>query len=159
MKTKNNYILTVFILLFSTSLMQAQYGYGNRNGNGNGNGNNRFGNRQSNIPQTQQAPEKVEPLTAEEIVETQMPAIAEALELNEFEKAVMSTTLVKYMQQRIEIQILQLEGDKAKEAYEKININQDLELKAGLPEEKYEAFLNLKEDGIRKTKRKKKNKN
>ena len=93
------------------------------------------------------------------MVDTQMPAIAEALELNEFEKAVVSTTLIKYMKQRIEIQILQLETDKMREAYEKINLNQDAELKAGLPAEKYEAFLNLKEDGIRKTKRKKKKKN
>tara|TARA_R110002051_G_C8681199_1_gene491811 strand:- start:433 stop:894 length:462 start_codon:yes stop_codon:yes gene_type:complete len=153
MRTKNTHIFTVLIVLFSTSLIQAQYGYGN------GYGNNGYGRRQSNIPQTQQAPEKAEPLTAEEIVETQMPAIAEALELNEFEKAVVSTTLIKYMKQRIELQILQLEADKMREAYEKININQDAELKAGLPEEKYEAFQDLKEDGIRKTKRKKKKKN
>ncbi|MEB8345601.1 hypothetical protein OO010_06055 [Flavobacteriaceae bacterium KMM 6898] len=155
MGTKNKYIFTVLIILFSTTLIQAQYGYGNRNGTGN----NRYGNRQSNIPQSQQTPEKVAPLTAEEMVDTQMPAIAEALELNEFEKAVVSTTLVKYMQQRIELQILQLETDKMKEAYERINLNQDAELKAGLPEEKYEAFLNLKEDGFRKTKRKRKKKN
>lgn len=155
MRTKNTFIFTAIILLFSTTLIQAQYGYGN----GNRNGNSRYGNRQSNIPQTQQTPEKVEPLTAEEMVETQMPAIAEALELNDFEKAVVSTTLVKYMKQRIELQILQLETDKMKEAYERINLNQDAELKAGLPQEKYEAFLNLKEDGIRKTKRKKKKKN
>ncbi|MGY8915056.1 MAG: hypothetical protein ACKVJF_08235 [Flavobacteriales bacterium] len=151
MRTKNKHIFTILIILFSTTLIQAQYG--------NGYGNNGYGRRQSNIPQAEQAPEKAEPLTAEEMVETQMPAIAEALELNEFEKAVVSTTLVKYMKQRIEIQILQLEADKMREAYEKINLNQDAELKAGLPEEKYEAFLNLKEDGIRKTKRKKKKKN
>ena len=138
-------------MLFSTSIIQAQYG--------NGYGNNGFGRRQSNIPQAQQTPEKAEPLTAEEIVESQMPAISEALKLNEFEKAVVSTTLVKYMKQRIEIQILQLEANKMKEAYEKINLNQDAELKAGLPEEKFEAFLSLKEDGIKKTKRKKKKKN
>ncbi|MET6990441.1 hypothetical protein [Sediminicola arcticus] len=151
METKKNYIFTVLILLFSTSIIQAQYG--------NGYGNNGFGRRQSNIPQAQQTPEKAEPLTAEEIVESQMPAISEALKLNEFEKAVVSTTLVKYMKQRIEIQILQLEANKMKEAYEKINLNQDAELKAGLPEEKFEAFLSLKEDGIKKTKRKKKKKN
>ncbi len=158
MSTKNTYIFTAIILLFSTTLIQAQFGNGNGYGN-NGYGNNGYGRRQSNIPQSQQAPEKAEPLTAEEMVETQMPAIAEALELNEFEKAVVSTTLIKYMKQRIEIQILQLETDKMREAYEKINLNQDAELKAGLPAEKYEAFLNLKEDGIRKTKRKKKKKN
>ena len=151
METKKNYIFTVLILLFSTSIIQAQYG--------NGYGNNGFGRRQSNIPQAQQTPEKAEPLTAEEIVESQMPAISEALKLNEFEKAVVRTTLVKYMKQRIEIQILQLEANKMKEAYEKINLNQDAELKAGLPEEKFEAFLSLKEDGIKKTKRKKKKKN
>lgn len=151
MTIKNKHIFTILIILFSTTLIQAQFG--------NGYGNNGYGRRQSNIPQAEQAPEKAEPLTAEEMVETQMPAIAEALELNEFEKAVVSTTLVKYMKQRIEIQILQLEADKMREAYEKINLNQDAELKAGLPEEKYEAFLNLKEDGIRKTKRKKKKKN
>lgn len=151
MKTNKTHIFTVLILLFSTSLIQAQFG--------NGYGNNGYGRRQSGIPQTQQTPEKAEPLTAEEIVESQMPAISEALELNPFEKAVVSTTLVKYMKQRIEIQILQLEADKMKEAYEKINLNQDAELKAGLPEEKYQAFLSLKEDGIKKTKRKKKKKN
>lgn len=151
MRTKNKHIFTVLLILFSTTLIEAQYG--------NGYGNNGYGRRQSTVPQSQQTPEKAEPLTAEEMVETQMPAIAEALELNEFEKAVVSTTLVKYMKQRIEIQILQLEADKMREAYEKINLNQDAELKAGLPEEKYEAFLNLKEDGIRKTKRKKKKKN
>lgn len=151
MKTKKTHIFTAIITLFSITMIQAQYGYGN------GYGNN--GRRQSTIPQSQQAPEKAEPMTAEEMVESQMPAIAEALELNEFEKAVVSTTLVKYMKQRIEIQILQLEADKMKEAYERINLEQDAELKAGLPEEKYEAFLDLKEDGIKKTKRKKKKKN
>ncbi|MEJ1222069.1 hypothetical protein [Sediminicola sp. 1XM1-17] len=153
MKTKNSHIFTVLMLLFSTSLIQAQYGYGN------GYGNNGYGRRQSNVPQAQQAPEKAEPMTAEEMVESQMPAIAEALELNEFEKAVVSTTLIKYMRQRIEIQILQLEADKMMEAYERINLEQDAELKAGLPEEKYQAFLDMKEDGIKKTKRKKKKKN
>ncbi len=154
MRTNKTHIFTAIVTLCSITLMQAQIGYGNGYGN-NGYG----GRRQSTIPQSQQAPEKAEPLTAEEMVESQMPAIAEALELNEFEKAVVSTTLVKYMKQRIEIQILQLETDKMKEAYERINLEQDAELKAGLPEEKYEAFLELKEDGIKKTKRKKKKKN
>ena len=84
--------------------------------------------------------------------------ITEALELNAFEEAVVSSVLTKYTQQRIELQILQLPKDKAREAYEKIAENQERELKQGLPPEKFEAFMELAENGFKAKKKKKKKK-
>ncbi|MDB4292679.1 hypothetical protein N9954_04675, partial [Maribacter sp.] len=96
------------------------------------------------------------PKTAAEIVDDQMPTISETLELNDFESAILGSVLKKYVQQRIEMQILKLSPEKMREGYEKITENQDEELKAGLPPEKYEAFVALMEKGIQKTKKEKK---
>ena len=104
----------------------------------------------SSIPQAQAPVEEPKPKTAAEIVDGEMPAIAETLGLDEFEKAVLSTTLKKYVQERIELQILELPKDKMREAYEKITVRQDEELKAGLPLEKYEAFVQMQKDGVAK---------
>ena len=101
--------------------------------------------------------QKEDPKTAEELVADQMPRITEALELNDFEQAVVSSILNKYVQQRIELQILELPPEQVKEAYEKISANQDAELKQGLPQEKYEGFMELIENGG-KTKKAKKDK-
>jgi hypothetical protein len=139
----------IFILtltMASTQLLSAQMGrYGT------------YGTQRSSLPRGPEAPAKEEePKTAEELVEEQMPKISEALELNDFEEAVVSSILTKYVQQRIELQILKLPKDQTMAALEKIAKAQDLELKQGLPGEKYEAFLELQENGFKGKKRKKK---
>jgi len=118
-----------------------------------------YGPQRSSIPRgPEPTQEKEEPKTAEELVAGEMPKITEALELNDFEQAVVSSVLTKYTQQRIELQILQLPKDKAQEAYEKIAANQEAELKQGLPEEKFEMFMELAENGFKTKKKKKKKK-
>lgn len=156
----NRFLPLLFILLFAAPIASAQYGYGNRGyGNGYGSGSGYgygYGNQRSAIPQAQETQEAPEPKTAEELVDGEMPAITEALELNDFESAVLSSVLKKYVQQRIEMQILKLSPDKMREGMEKITVMQDEELKAGLPLEKYEAFVALQKNGIEKTKKEKK---
>ena len=110
------------------------------------------------IPQAQETKKEPEPMTAEQIVDNEMPDIAAALELNEFETAVLSSILKKYVQERIEMQILKLSPDKMREGMEKITERQDAELKAGLPLEKYEAFVELQKNGVAKTQKEKKKK-
>ncbi len=85
-----------------------------------------------------------------------MPEIAETLELNEFESAVLSSILKKYVQKRIEMQILELSPEQMREGMENITKSQDEELRAGLPPEKYEAFVEMQKKGIQKTKKEKK---
>jgi len=154
-----------FILMLCLLFVGAEfYGQFNRGMGGmGGNGMGRQGG--STVPQAQVAPEKPEPKTAEQIVDDQMPSIAEALVLNDFESAVVSSILKKYVQERIEAQILKLPPEKMGEAFKKIAERQDEELKMSLPPEKYDAFLNLQQDGVAKTIKKnkkskrKKNKN
>lgn len=149
MKITKKYVVTLIMIILSFPVLQAQYGYGNRNRNG----------RQRNaIPQAQESPKKEEPLTAEQIVSVEMPNISEQLNLNEFEKAVVSTTLVKYLKQRMELQLLKLTPEKTREGMERIFKEQDEELKNGLPEEKFNAFIDLRKDGFKKKKGKKKKK-
>ena len=138
-------ILTIFFL---GEQLQAQFGYGNR-----------FGRQRSAIPQgpTAASQKEPEPMTAEEMVDVQMPKIIESLELDPFEQAVVRSTLIKYVQKRMELQILRLEPQKMKEEYEKLQVLQDADLKAGLPEEKYKTYLELVQNPS-KTKRKKKKK-
>jgi hypothetical protein len=127
----------------------AQYGYGYGNPYA-------YGRQRSIVPQGPEPEKEAKPKTAAEIVETEMPKITEVLELNEFEEAVVASILTKYVQQSIELQILDLEPDKMREGMEKIRINQKAELKAGLPEDKYNALVDLQENGFKKTKKKKK---
>ena len=82
-----------------------------------------------------------------------MPSIVASLGLDPFEEAILSTTLKKYVQERIELQILKLPNDKMREAYEKITKKQNEELKAGLPIEKYDAFMALQKSGLSKAKK------
>ncbi len=153
--TSLKFILTLCLLLVGTEF----YGQFNRGMGGMGRqGMGGMGRQGSGIPQTQGTPEKPEPQTADQIVDEQMPSITQALELNDFETAVMSSILKKYLQERIELQILQLPPEKMKEAYEKINERQIAEIKEGLPPEKYEAFVNMQQDGVTKTIKKKKKK-
>jgi len=146
----SKHILVVLFIFMAIPVLQAQYGptYG------------ATGRRQSVVPRTQEPMKKAEPMTADEIVANEMPKIIEALALNEFEQAVVSSILTKYVQQRIELQILKLEPEKIKEATDLIRIRQDEELKAGLPEDKFKALQELQKNGFnkKKTKRKKKNK-
>ncbi|MFD2098753.1 hypothetical protein [Flagellimonas iocasae] len=154
MKSLQTVIFLTFLMVFlSAGELAAQYGYGSPYGYG-----NRYGRRQSTIPQAQETPKEVTPPTAEEVVDQQMPSITEELGLNPFEEAVVRTTLVQSVQQRIELQILGLEPLKMKEEYEKIEKKQNEELKAGLPEDKYNAFLELQENRFKPEKKKKKKK-
>ncbi|MCG2461889.1 hypothetical protein K8352_14105 [Flavobacteriaceae bacterium F89] len=150
MQVNKKLLWVLLILILSVSTTMAQYGYG-RGYNGYG-----YGRQRSGIPQTDQTPEKKDPPTAKEIVDSQMPAITETIGLNEFEQAVMSSILTKYIQQRIELQILQLDQDKTRAALDDIVTNEDAELKAGLPEDKYNAFKELQKEGLQKAKKKKK---
>jgi len=125
-----------------------------------GNNVNRFGRQRSIVPQQQQtAPPEPEPMTAEQVVDAEMPKIKENLNLDPFEEAVVRSILVNSVQKRMELQILQLEPQKMREEFQKIKEKQDEELKAGLPAEKYEAYLDLqsgKSKGKGKRKKKKK---
>ncbi|GAB5474425.1 MAG: hypothetical protein Mars2KO_25240 [Maribacter sp.] len=158
MKTSIKYLIAFFIVLLTGAEVQAQYGYGGGGygygGYGGGYGANRgrglgrgYG---SAIPQADTPKEAPKPKTAAEIVDGEMPAIAETLNLDEFETAVLSTTLKKYVQERIELQILKLPADKMREAFDKITVRQDEDLKAGLPLEKYEAFVKMQKEGVAK---------
>lgn len=153
MKTKIKYLIAFFIVLLAGAEMQAQYGYGYGGGGyGYGRGYGRgFGRSRSAIPQAQTQPEAPKPKTAAEIVDGEMPSIVEALGLDEFETAILTSVLKKYVQERIEAQILELPPEKMREVYAKITERQDEELKAGLPLEKYEAFVQLQKDGVAKT--------
>ena len=157
MKINKTYLVALFTLLLTGVELQAQYGYGG-GGYGYGGRGNGYGRGTSRIPQAQEPQKEPENLTAEEIVDNEMPEIAEALELNEFETAVLSSVLKKYVQERIEMQILKLTPDKMREKMEKITERQDEELKAGLPMEKYEAFVELQKKGVAKTNKEKKKK-
>lgn len=110
------------------------------------------------VPRVQERPmEDPEALTAEERVDLQMPKIVEACELNPFEEAVVRSILTKYVQKRIELQILALDADKNREALEKIRLDQEAELEQSLPAEKYQALLDIyKNKGKLKKKKKKK---
>lgn len=150
MRTK---LLIVAALLGGMALSSAQYGYGY----------GRYYGRNP-IPQADAPEKKPEPLTAEEIVDQEMPDIIEAVNLNDFEAAVVSSILKKYVQKRIELRILELSPEQTREAYEKIDQAERQELMQGLPPEKFEAMVTLKENGYntkqlkKKEKRKKKSK-
>ena len=155
-------IQTIFFLAFLLGLLSmndlvAQYGYGSPYGYG-----SRYGRQRNMVPQAGPTESKKDetPPTADEIVDDQMPSITEALGLDPFEQAVERTSLVQSVQQRIELQILQLEPLQMKEEIEKIERRQNEELKAGLPEDKYNAFLELQENrfNTKKVKKKKKKK-
>ncbi len=150
MKVDKKLLLVLLMLILSGTTAMAQYGYGRGY---NGYGGNGYGRQRSAIPQTEHTPEKKDPPTAQEIVASQMPTITETIGLNEFEQAVMSSILTKYIQQRIELQILQLDADKTRAALDNIVEKEDAEMKAGLPEDKYEAFKQLQKDGLQKTKK------
>ncbi len=155
MKTNIKYLIAFFIVLLVGAEMQAQFGNGSGGGygyGGNGNGSGRGLGRGYNsaIPRSDTPADPPKPKTADQIVDGEMPKIAATLGLDEFEKAILSTTLKKYVQERIELQILKLPGDKMREAFEKITIRQDEELKTGLPSEKYQGFVQMQKDGVAK---------
>ncbi|MDT0607386.1 hypothetical protein [Croceitalea rosinachiae] len=136
------------LCLIGTEMVSAQF----RN-------NNRYGRQQrTSIPQAQATPEEPKPKTADELVDEQMPKITESLELDPFEEAVVRSTLVKYVTKRLELQILKLEPKKMQEEFEKLGEQQTEELKAGLPEDKFEAYLELQENRFKTKKKKKKKK-
>jgi hypothetical protein len=142
-------ILILLMLAIGNGSLQAQIG------------NQRFG--RSAIPQAETPPKEPEPKTAEELVAEHMPDITEALELNDFETAVVNAILTKYVQQRIELQILKLEPDQTRAALEKISQEEEEEFRQGLPEDKYEALMILRENRyntnkVNKKKKKKKKK-
>lgn len=117
----------------------------------------RYGRQGSAIPQTQAPPKEPEKLTAEQYVDQEMPNLVEVMGLDPFEEAVVRSVLVNSVQKRMELQILKLEPQKMKEELEKIKTKQDEELRAGLPEEKYQIYLEMRENKS-KAKRKQKKK-
>ncbi|MCE2612003.1 hypothetical protein LVD13_03400 [Flavobacteriaceae bacterium D16] len=119
---------------------------------------NPYGRQRSSIPRGPVQQKEAKPLTAEEIVAQEMPKITEAIDLNEFEQAVVGSILTKYVQQRIELQLLKLEPDQMREGFEKIQKNQEEELRAGLPEDKFLAFEELAKNKFQVKKKKKKKK-
>ena len=139
-------LISLFLLLVGFSSVNAQVV------------DNRFGRQRSAIPRGPVQQKEAKPLTAEEIVAQEMPKITEAINLNEFEQAVVSSILTKYVQQRIELQLLKLEPDQMREGYEKIQKNQEEELRAGLPEDKFLAFEELAKNKFQVKKKKKKKK-
>lgn len=144
---------TLTIVSFLMAMLFCADGYAQfRNGN-------RFGNqRGSQIPQAQTPPPEPEAKTADQLVDEQMPKITETLELDPFEEAVVRSTLVKYVQKRLELQILKLEPTKMREAFEKLADEQNEELKAGLPPEKYEAYKEMERNRFQTKKKKDKKK-
>lgn len=157
MKSKQTlFFVVLFIGILTINDISAQYGYGSPYGNNRG----MYGRGRSYIPQAGPVGNQKDetPPTAEEIVDGQMPTITEAIDLDPFEEAVVRTTLIQSVQQRIELQILGLEPLKMKEEIEKIKQRQDAELKAGLPEDKYEAFMELQENQFKAKKKKGKKK-
>ncbi len=148
MRTKHHFFIFLFSALFLIPSLEAQV-------------DQRYGamGRRRLAPQTQAAPpEKAENLTAAEMVDAEMPKIREAIEFSEFEAAVLRSILTKYVQQRIEVQILNLGPEKTREAFETINLNQEEELKASLPEEKYNALKEYRDNGGKRLKEKKRKK-
>lgn len=142
------FLVLLFLILLSLPV-QAQVGYGYPYGQ----------RRGSSLPRgPEQGPEEAKPLTAQEIVEKQMPMILDAVELNPFEEAVVRSILTKYVQKRIELQILELDQETTRETLERIKREQDEELKQSLSPEKFDAFMSLYEDG-KKAKKKKRKKN
>jgi len=160
MKINLKHIIALFAIFLISAEIQAQYGYGRGYGGGGygyGSGYGYgYGRQRSAVPRIEEERKEAEPMTADQIVDAEMPGIAEALELNEFETAVLSSILKKYVQERIEMQILKLDADQMRAGMEKITKKQDEELKAGLPIEKYEAFVEMQKNGLQKTKKEKK---
>lgn len=152
-KTQLLFYSILCLACLATNDLMAQYGYGSPYGS-------RYGRQQSIVPNAGPTPSQKDetPPTAEEIVDEQMPAISEELGLDPFEEAVVRTSLLSSVQQKIELQILQLEPLKMKEEFEKIDARLDEELKAGLPEEKYNAFVDLQKNQFKAKKKKKKRK-
>ncbi len=151
---KKSISLTIVILMIGLVGIEsvcAQYGYGNRYGN-------RYGRQRSTVPQVQDTQKPPEPKTAEELVDARMPDITETIGLNPFEEAVVRSTLVKYVQKRLELRILDLEPKKMQEEFDKLGKLQNEELKAGLPEDKYEAYVELEKNRFKAKKKKKKKK-
>ncbi len=154
MKINIKHLIAFFTLVLLSAEIQAQFGYGSPYGYGRrGYG---YGSQRSAIPRIEETREEPKPKTAEEIVDERMPRISETLELNEFEEAVMSSILKKYVQKRIEMQILDLDDDQMRAGMEKITKDQDEELKAGLPLEKYEGFVKMMKKGVARVEKEKK---
>ena len=146
MKARHHFSI-LFIAIFFTVGLSAQFM-----------NQNRFGRQRSAIPQgptaAQQEPEN---LTAEQYVEKEMPRFIETMGLDPFEEAVVRSILVTSVQKRMELQILNLEPKKMREEYEKTIKAQDEEMKASLPPEKYQIYLDMRENPT-KAKRKQKKK-
>ena len=153
MKTYVKNFLAILIMMLSGVVLQAQFGNGMYN---NGLGNGMYGRGMSAVPRTAEPEKKVEPQTAEQMVDAEMPALKEALDLNEFEYAVLKTTLTKYVQEGIELRLLQLSPEKTWEGMENISARQKEELEASLPQEKFEKLQSIQKEGYKKESKKKK---
>ncbi|MGD1946623.1 MAG: hypothetical protein ACFB0A_10280 [Croceivirga sp.] len=146
MKAKSTFLFLAFIIVLGSEL-NAQFM-----------NQNRFGRQRSAIPQgptaAAQEPEK---LTAEQYVDQEMPKFIETMSLDPFEEAVVRSILVKSVQKRMELQILKLNAQKMQEEFQKTIKAQDAELKASLPPEKFQIYMEMRENPT-KAKRKQKKK-
>ena len=146
MKAKSTFLFLAFIIVLGKEL-NAQFM-----------NQNRFGRQRSAIPQgptaADQEPEK---LTAEQYVDQEMPKFIETMSLDPFEEAVVRSILVKSVQKRMELQILKLNAQKMQEEFQKTIKAQDAELKASLPAEKFQIYMEMRENPT-KAKRKQKKK-
>ena len=144
MRFNKLYPLLLFFILLGASELNAQVNRG------------MYGRQRSGIPRTPTERPEPKPQTAEEIVAQEMPKITEALNLNEFEQAVVSSILTRSVDQRIQLQLLELSPEKMREGLEKIQKNQQAELKAGLSEDKFLALEEYQKNGYKFKKKKKK---
>lgn len=152
-RTQLFFFIALCLGFLSVNELSAQYGYGYGSPYG-----MRYGRQQRIVPNAGPTESKKDetPPTADEIVDQQMPSITEEIGLDPFEQAVVRTALLQAVQQKIELQILELEPLKMKEEFEKVDAKMKEELKAGLPEEKFNAFVELQENSFKTQKKKKK---
>ncbi len=144
MRLNKLFPFVILIALFGISELNAQVNRG------------MYGRQRSSLPRGPVERQEPKPQTAEDIVAEEMPKITEALNLNEFEQAVVSSILTRYVDQRIQLQLLELSPEKMREGLEKIQKNQQAELEAGLPEDKFLALEEYQKNGYKFKKKKKK---
>jgi len=110
------------LIVLSFPFLSAQYGYGNGYGKwvwkwdmdyGG------YGRQRNSIPQAQENAQGTRKINGRSNCRPgNAKHYKKKLGLNPFEEAVLSTNLKKYLQERIELQILELPADKMRESYE-----------------------------------------
>ena len=99
----------------------------------------------SGLPQIDTSVEPEEK-TITETVDEQMPKIIEVIGLDPFEAAIVRNSLINSLQKQKELRILQLPAEENRKALIKLIDEQKNELKNSLPEEKYQAYMEMLKD-------------